>query len=58
MTKQEIINAILANKNVHWCNTGYSVIYNNNHLYVIFERNGFINALNENDLEDCFIKGE
>lgn len=55
MTKQEIINAILSDKNVYWINKGYEVIYNNNHLYTVFKSNGSICGLQECEYKDCFI---
>lgn len=58
MNKQEIITAILSNKNVYWRNEAYNVIYNNNHLYVIYKYNDYMTALQSSEYVDCFINEE
>jgi hypothetical protein len=57
MTIEQIKEALMTGKLVHWSHKGYRVFLSaHDELLVIFEQNNYLSPLTSSDLIDCFVE--
>ena len=57
MSYLEIMQALEQGQKVHWINSAYRVLLENDKLYEINIYNGSMCGLQESQYKECFIKG-